>query len=106
MAVAAVASGESVVAADAAAGRRQVRDAPASTRLTSSAPIPPSLWASGPVAATGCFAAVAVAAMTGCCRMGTPCPSASTTQRESSAEIVRKSMNKLSSHAIQIRLRQ
>jgi len=73
-----------VVAAGAAAGRQQVRDAPASTRLTSSAPVPLSLWASGPVAATGCFAVVAVAAMTDCCQMGTPYPSASTIPRESS----------------------
>lgn len=92
--------------AGAAAGRRQVRDAPAWTRLIFSAPVPPSLWASGPVAAAGCFAAVVVAAMIGCCRMGTPCPSASMIPRESSAETTRKSMNKRSSRVMRIRLRQ
>lgn len=81
-----------MVAAGAVAGRRQVRDAPASTRLTSSAPVRPSLWASGPVAAAGC--SVAVAETTDCCRTGTPCPSASTILRGSSAETTRKSMNK------------
>jgi len=90
------------VAAGAAAGRRQVRDAPAWTRLTSSAPVLPSLWAFGPVAAAGCFAVVVVAAMIGCCRMGIPCPSASTIPRESSEETTRKSMNKRSSHVIRI----
>jgi len=89
---AAASAGGSVVAAGAAAGRRQVRDAPASTRLISSAPVRPSLWASGPVAATGC--SVAVAETTGCCRTGTPCPSASGIPRGSSAETTRKSMNK------------
>lgn len=100
MTVAAAASGGSVVAAGAAAGRRQVRDAPASTRLISSAPVQPSLWASGPVAEADCSAAVAVAETTGCCRTGTPCPSASKILTGSSAETTRTSMNKRSRRVV------
>lgn len=93
-------SGDLVVAAGAAVGRRQVRDAPASTRLTSSAPVQPSLWAFGLVAEAGCSAAVAVAETTGCYRTGTPCPSASKIPRGNSAETTRKSMNKWSGRVV------
>lgn len=100
MTVAAAASDGSVVAAGAAAGRRQVRDAPASTRLTSLAPAQPSLWASGPVAEVDCSAAVAVAETIGCCRTGTPCPSASMIPIGSSAETTKTSMNKRSRRVV------